>query len=528
MHGEAFVVGVAIAVAVVAARAVAPRLGLPDAVPLVLLGVAASLLPGLPAVRLDPSVVFLLILPPLVYHAGFFTAPRETKDNAAPIALLAVGLVLVTTVAVAGVAKLTIPGLAWAPAFVLGAVVAPTDPVAATAVLGRLGAPTRITTILEGESLVNDGIALTILALALEAIGAGFSPLHGVLRFVEVAFGGIAFGLAVGWVVGRLRRRIRDPGIQIVVSLVTPYLAYIPADRLGLSGVLAAVAAGFYLGTRAQGLFQPTSRLQANAFWNVLTFLLESLLFVLLGLQLRAVVDGIGPYSAGVLTVDAAVVVAAVVVTRLGWQFAFAPVAALVGRRHPDFEAIPWQHRLVVGWCGIRGAISLAAALSVPLTVAGKAFPQRSLLLLLTFVVILFTLLGQATTLPALLGRLGLAEGDLARRQAMTARQLIVEVALRRLEEVAGADGVPEETLRGLRQIYELRLDRLRALLAEYDDEAEPAPQRPDGHGLRLELLRAQRQELARLYRSGRIGASTMRDVGRELDLEESRLRRRA
>lgn len=515
--------GVAIAVAVVASRALGQRLSLPDAVPLVLLGVAASFLPGLPTVRLAPDVVFLLFLPPLVYHAGFFTAPRETKANALPIGVLALGLVVGTTVAVAGVARLAVPGLGWAPAFVLGAIVAPTDPVAATAVLQRLGAPARITTILEGESLANDGIALTIFALALQSIGSGFSVGYALVRFIEVALGGIAYGLAVGWVIGHLRRAISDPGIQIVASLVTPYLAYIPANTLGLSGVLAAVSAGFYLGTRAKGLFEPTSRLQSNAFWNVLVFLLESLLFVLLGLQFRSILGGIEGISSGGVVLATGAVVGVVLVIRLAWE---AVVPLGIGRlrrlRTPDFTSTPWRHRLVIGWSGIRGAISFAAALSIPVMARGRPFPDRGLLVFITIIVVLVTLVGQATTLPPLLRALGLAEGDRERGEQILARRLVAEAGLRRLEELAGDERINEETANAVRQLFEMRLDRLRAQGGEPDGDDG----RLDAQSVRMDLVAAQREALRHLYTEGRIGSEARRAVTAELDLEESRLRR--
>lgn len=532
MSGDVFVVGLGLAVLVVASRALAPRLHLPDAVPLVVLGVAASFLPGLPAVRLSPNVVFLVFLPPLVYHAGFFSAPRETRANALPIAVLAVGLVAATTAAVAAAAMAVIPGLGWPTAFVLGAVVAPTDPVAATAVVARLGAPARIATILEGEGLVNDGVALTIFALALQAQHSSFSVGYALGRFVEVSVGGLALGVVVGWLVARVRRRLADPGVQIVVSLVTPYLAYVPADRLSLSGVLAAVAAGVYLGTRSPGLFQPESRLAANAFWDVTVFLLESVLFLLLGLQFRSILQGIAGLAATTVALDVGVVATVVVAGRLAWELALPPLASRVRRlRTEDFTSTPWQHRLVIGWSGIRGAISFAAALSIPVTAGAGSFPHRPLLLFVTIVVVLVTLVGQGTTLGPLLRAVGLAESDRERREETLARRAVAEAALSRIEELVADERLEELTAAALRQVYELRLDRLADHDAPGDAGSVSSGRRsrlPDTVEIRLELIGSQRSAVQRLYREARIGADTRRALARDLDLEESRLRRRS
>ncbi|MGH9066935.1 MAG: Na+/H+ antiporter [Acidimicrobiales bacterium] len=530
-HQEVFIVGVAIAVVVLVSRVAGRRIGVPDAVLLVVLGLAVSFVPGLPTVRLDPQVVFLGFLPPLVYHAGFFTAPRETKSEALPIAVLAVVLVLATTASVAAAAHLVLPGLGWAGAFTLGAVVAPTDPVAATSVLKRLGAPTRITTIIEGESLVNDGVALTIFGLAIAAVSGHFSVGHGVVAFIEVAAGGVAYGVAVGWVISRLRRYVRDANARIVVSLVTPYLAYIPADQLGLSGVLATVAAGFFLGTRGSGLFQAASRLVSNTFWEVLVFLLEALLFVLLGLQFRAIVAGIDRIPVGKVVAVAAVVTAVVIAVRLAWQAVVPPVEGLVPGLDRGMATMPWRQRMVIGWSGIRGAISFAAALSIPVQVAGRPFPDRNLVLFVTIVVVLVTLVGQATTLPLLLRALGVAEGPGRRGETVRARLTAARAALHRLGELEAGDEIDESGARVLRQLYEMRVDQLAELeedgTGEGAEDAEEHEERRTAP-VRLDLVGTERRTLRQLYDKGEIGIHTLRDLVRELDLEEARLRRQA
>lgn len=512
-----FLVALAIAVVVLVSRLWSRRLDLPDPVLLVVLGLVASFVPDVPSVQLSPDVVFLFFLPPLVYHAGFFTAPRETRAYAIPIGVAAVALVLVTTAGVAAASHFVLPGLGWAAAFVLGAVVAPTDPVAATSVMRRLGAPTRMTVILEGESTANDGVALTVLGISLSAVSGHFSIGQGILQFVYVAAGGIAYGVVVGWVAGKFRQYVHDSNAQILISLVVPYVAYVPASRLGLSGVLATMAAGFYLGTREGGVFHSSSRLASNAFWNVFTFLLESTLFVLLGLQFRQLLAGISGIVPGRVAVLVSVVVFATVGIRLAWQLGVPPLLRAVGAGGRLFGGIPWRERLVMGWSGVRGAISLAAALSIPVVSGGKAFPYRSLVIFATIIVVLVTLVLQATTLSGLLGMLGVAELGWERGESLKARKAAAESALRRLDELAS--GLDERTVRVLRQEYEIALDQMEADSGEGEGgEAEPA-------SLRLELVAAQRACVNDLYRRGEIGIRALRELARELDLEEARLR---
>lgn len=519
MPDRALIVVLAVAALVLVGRTVAPRLPVPEAVLLVLLGIAVSFVPGLPSVDLSPQLVFLGFLPPLVYHAGFFTAPRETWADAVPIAVLAVGLVAATAVLVAVVAHLLIPGFSWPVAFLLGAAVAPTDPVAATSVLRRLGAPPRLVTILEGESLANDGVALTIFAVALIALSGPLTPAGTVIRLLLVSAGGLVYGLAVGWAVSHLRRRVQDAGTQIVVSLLTPYLAYIPADRLHLSGVLATVAAGLFLGARGQGLFPPTVRLQATAVWDVLTFLLESTLFVLLGLQARTALGGAAGHGGLAVLGYAAAVVAVVVVVRLLWQF-LTPARVFCGipprTNGAPRDPIDLRQRTVLGWSGLRGGISLAAALAVPANLS-----QRGLVVTVTGAVVLVTLVGQATTLPALLRLLRVGgEHDQAGEEA-AARQQLVEAALRRLDELSDRERVDEDVVAALRRPLETELTRLRSLLGE--DTGHPVDLE---RRLRRGMLDAQRERVQQLYRAGRIRAQTARTLQQDLDLTHARLQR--
>ncbi len=524
MEQTVLITGLAIAVAVLVSRPLALRLHLPPAIPLVVIGVAASYIPDI-STELDPEIVLLAFLPILVFHAAVFTSPRETRENAIPIGLLAIGLVVLTTVAVAAACRFTIDGLAWAPALALGAAVAPTDPVAATAVLKRIGAPGRIVTILEGESLVNDGVALTIFALAIEAtVGGGFSLGEGALRLVEVVVGGLAFGLAVGWGVGWVRARTSDEGSRILLLLLAPYLAYLPAEHFKMSGVLATVAAGVYLGKQSTGIYGPSSRIVSAAFFGVLTFLAESTLFVLLGLAIPGVVRDVNDDALSVLVVATLMVTLVVVGLRLAFQILVPPLLAPTPNGRLGFLHMSWRPRLVVGWSGMRGAISLAIALSIPLTANGEPFPGRSLLIFLAAVVVLVTLVGQGGTIGWVAEALGVERSRRERREGVLARRVAVETALLHLDEMVGAGRADEAVADALRPPLELRLERLQTLEDDERDNADAVNVRP----IQRELLRAQRGAINRLYEEGKIGAPTLRELNRELDFDDPRLRRSA
>ena len=465
-------------------------------------------------------MVLVLFLPPLVYNAAFLTAPREARENAVPITALAVGTTAVTILGVGWVTRLVLPGLGWAPALAFAAAVAPTDAVSATAVMSRLGAPQRVVTILEGESLINDGVALTAFGLAVEAMAHPFTPGHALLRLVQVVLGGIAYGLVVAVVIGRVRRYVRDPALQILVTLITPFVAYIPAEQLNVSGVLATVVAGVYLGTRTEGMLQPASRVSGRMFWRTLIFLLESALFVLLGLELRAVVSELSNVvSVARLAGAAAAVVGAVIVIRLVWELAVSPLIRFLPGEHSMFVVNPWRYRLVIGWGGMRGALSLAIALTLPTMMNGRPFAQRSVLILLAAVVVVVTLLGEGLTLSPLVERLGLAQTEEQQRREAVARQRVTEAGLARLDEMAEAGEVDEDTANVYRQLFEFRLDRVRSILGDGDGPA-------DTSGFRRELARAQRDKLEELYRKGKISDDIRRTILRTLDLQEGRTAR--
>jgi CPA1 family monovalent cation:H+ antiporter len=404
-----------LAVAVVLGVA-ARRVRVPYPILLVVGGLVLGLQPWLSPVQLDPQLVFLLFLPPLLYAAAFKTEWADFRGQLRAISMLAVGLVLFTTAAVAAVAHYWI-GLPWACAFVLGAIVSPPDAVAAVAVTSRLKVPPLVVTLLEGESLVNDATALVVLRVAVAAVAAGaFSVAEAGVQFVTVAAGGIALGLAGGWLAIRLhnwldRRDLADAKLTITITLLTPYAVYLPAEHLHVSGVLAAVAAGLWVGTRCEAVFTPELYEEARAVWDWVDFLLNSLIFILIGFELRPVLEGLdGTYTPTDLLGHVAVVSAAVIVSRLVWVFPGAYIPRWLDRHVFGIPTPypPWQNVFVVGWTGMRGVVSLAAALALPLaTAGGKPFPGRDLIQFLTFWVIFATLVGQGLTLPLVIRALG-------------------------------------------------------------------------------------------------------------------------
>jgi monovalent cation/hydrogen antiporter len=504
----------------------ARRFGLPSPIVLVLCGVLVGLVPGLPSAELDPDLIFFVFLPPLVYGAGFNSAARDLRAQARAIGVLAIGLVAAAMVAVAVAMKVIVPGFGWPEAFVLGAILAPTDPVAAVAIMNRLRVDPRLSAIVEGESLVNDGTGLVFYRLAVGATVSGtFSVLNGAWQLVGTGAGGVALGLVVGWLVNRLRGRIDDAPIEITLSLFTPYAAYIAAEAAGASGILAAVAAGLYLGSRRDGLFSATARIEAQGFWNALIFLLESVLFLLMGLQFRDVAGGIEDLDPARVVLTVLVTLAVSLGLRVLWMFSVGPMLrrAIPGEPREEPPELSQGERLVAGWAGMRGAVSLAAALAIPATVdGGGPFPQRELIIFTVFCVIVVSLLLQGLTLPWLITRTGIGrdEADDAADEAR-ARAAAASAALERLEEMV-AEGDDERATNHLRELYEARLEHAQAPQDERGDgerEHVEAFQR-----LREELLRSERAALHELHERGEISEDALRTVERDLDLQEARL----
>ena len=510
----------ALIVAVAGLSVLAGLVRVPYPILLVLGGLLLGFVPGMPVVELPPELVLVAFLPPLLYWAGFFSSPRELQADARAISMLAVGLVLATTVAVALAARAVVDGMTWPAAFALGAIVSPTDPLAASAIGRRLGVPRRLLTVLEGESLVNDATALVAYRIAVAAAVSGsFVAWQAGLRFVVTAAGGVAVGLLAGWLVAELRRRLDDPVIEIVVSVFTGYAAYLPAELLGVSGVLAAVTTGLYVGWRAPELASASTRLLGFSFWEVLVYLANAVLFILVGLQLRPILEGLGGTAVAVLIGQGALVSAVVVAVRLGWGFSVPYLVRLFDRRPSQvMRRVGAKERLLLGWSGMRGAVSLAAALALPLD-----FPLRNLILFLTFSVILATLVVQGLTLPALIRRLRFEQDDAVEREELRARLAATHAAIDRLDQLAGADWTRDDTVERLHGLYEFRRRRLKARGGYLEDDGTEdrslAYQR-----LVRELLQAQREAIVRLRNQGAISNEVMHRIERELDLEDSRL----
>ena len=492
-----------------------PVLRVPYPILLVLGGLVIGLLPGMPDVELPPDLVLVAFLPPLLYAAAFYTSLRELRANIRPIGVLAVGLVFATMAAVAVVAHAVVAGLSWPEAFILGAVVAPTDPLAATSIAGRLGVPRRIVVVLEGEGLVNDATALVLYRTAVAAaVGGGFSLWSAGWRLTAGVVAGIAIGLGVGLVVREVRRRIDHPQAEIGLALLTGYLAYLPAEALGVSAVLAAVTAGIFVGWHAPTLTTPALRLQGAAFWDVLTFILNSALFALVGLQLPRVVSALEEQPSGEVAAAAVAVSATVVLVRILWVFPFTLGPKLVG---PRDASRAWRGVSIVAWAGMRGAVSLAAALAIPLDV-----PNRDLLIFLTFVVILVTLVGQGLTLAPLIRLLGVADDGIAEREDAKARVLAADAALARLDELEGESWVREDTAERMRGLYGFRRERFSGRLDGTRLEIEEQSQAYQR--LRRELLQAEEDAVIELRRIGKIADDVMHRVLRDIALEEQRL----
>jgi CPA1 family monovalent cation:H+ antiporter len=493
-------------------------LSVPYPVSLVLGGLALGFVPGLPAPDLDPDIFFFLFLPPLLYSEAFLYSTEELKAVATEIFLLAVGLVVVTAVAVAAVAH-AVAGLPWPAAFVLGAVVGPTDPVSATSVIRRLRVSDRVVTILEGEALVNDATALVAFKLAVAAAGASaFSLGHAFAEFLWVSLGGVLTGMLVAWLASRARRWITVMEVEITLSLLIPFAAYLPAERLGVSGVLAAVTAGLLIGRQAH-MTSAGTRLRRYAFWEVLVFLLNSTLFLLIGLAFPDILDELGKTPSIELVWQATVLAGSVVALRLAWMFL---VPRVVSALEPVRTGRPSVGELVVlGWSGMRGGVSLAAALSIPVAAAGHAFPGRAEIIFYAYMIVLATLVIPSLTLGPLIRRLEVGNGEAGTRRDAKARAHILHAALEHIEELAHNDELPEDIAERLRELYQSRLDRLQPQLGETLLGGESLDDSSAFLAARRSTVAAQRAALAELEQGGQIGNTTAREVEHELNLEE-------
>ena len=526
MHeAELLIAGLLVAVA--GLSALARQLSLPYPIVLVIGGAAFGFIPGMPDVRLDPDVVLVVFLPPLLYGAAFFANLGDIRANLRSNTLAAIGLVLVTMIAVAVVAHAVIPGMPWGAAFALGAIVSPTDPLAGAAIMRRLGVPRRPVSAVEAEGLFNDATALVAYRVAVVAVVDGsFSLGDAVLRFVVSVIGGIAIGLAVGWIVAFIRARTQDAQVSITISLLSGYAAFIPADQLGVSGVLAAVTTGIYMGLRGPSIIPPRTRLQGLYVWEILDFLLNAALFVLVGLQLRTVVDGITGRPAGDVVGYALAISGVVVGARLVWLNTMPYVIRALDRRPAQrLRRVGWRMRALIAWSGMRGAVSLAAALALPLeTDAGTPFPDRDLIIFLTFAVIFATLVAQGLTLPALIRALRVTSDGTEQQEELRARLEATKAALAQIDALAEEDWTREETVERMRGMYEYRQRRFKAQAGKIDDDVGYEDRALAYQQMVQSVLAAQRARLVALRNEGVISNEVMNRVVREFDLEESRL----
>ena len=507
----------------------ARRINVAPAIPLLLAGIVLAFVPGMPHLELPPEVVLLLVLPPLIYSASVAMSWREFKFNLRVISLLAVGGVIFTALAVATATHYLI-GLPWPVGFLLGAIVAPPDVVAPLAIARKLGLPRRILVVLEGEGLANDATALILYRFAVVAISTGmFSLPKAAGTFVVIVVAEMLFGAAVGWLSLRMRHRARDPQVEITLSLITPYVAYWIPEHFGGSGVIATVACGLYMSWNGPLLISAVTRLQGIFFWDLVIFLIEGLLFLLTGFQLRSLLEKSKAFPLGEIVSAIGLVVFIVVIARFAWVYPATYLPRALNKRLRERDPYPsWRTVFVIAFTGVRGAVSLAAALALPYALAnGAAFPHRDLILFVTFGVILITLIGTGLGLPPLVRWLGVADDGrdehIAEHESeIAARREALAAALKSLDAITDDRELSDEVVKLLRARHEIRANQL------------PDSLDPDAHdvtveetALTRELIAAERKFIHALLRDGKITDETRRRIERDLDLEEASLSNR-
>lgn len=524
--GQAELLIAGLLVAVAGLTALARRLSLPYPIVLVIGGALLGFVPGMPEINLDPNVVLVVFLPLLVYGAAFFANLNDIRSNLRAVTLSSVGLVLATMVAVAVVAHELVDGLSWAASFTLGAIVSPTDTLAGAQIMRRLEFPRFFVSAIEAEGLFNDATALVCFRVAVTAVVVGsFSLLDASWKFLAAAAGGIAIGLAVGWLIAELRARTIDAPTSVTISLFSGYAAFIPANAIGASGVLAAVTTGLYMGIRGPSVIPARIRLQGRFVWEMLDFIVNASLFVLVGLQLHSVVDRLGAYPAGKLALYAALVSLAVILTRIAWFFTTPYLIRALDRR-PSQRArrVGPRPRLILAWAGMRGAVSLAAALSLPLTThAHQPFPDRDLIIFLTFAVIFATLVLQGLTLPGLIRALHVERDGSEESEEIRARLVATKAALAQLDELESEEWTRDDTIERMRRAYDYRKRRFAARAGKIEDDGYEERSLAYQQIVQL-VLAAQREALVQARNRGEISNETMNAVIQDLDLEESRL----
>jgi len=527
MIGEAHTVFMLLALTA-AIAVLAQRMKTPPSIFLVVAGIGLALVPGIPTVVLAPETVLLIFLPPLIYSAGVAMSWREFRSNLRPIALLAVGCVIFTTCAVAAVAHYVL-GMNWAVGFVLGAIIAPPDVVAPLALARRLGLPRRLMVILEGEGLANDATALILYRFAVAAVATGsFSLTQASATFALIVVGEIAFGIGIGWLSLRLRSWARDPHIEIILSLLTPYVAYWVPEHLGGSGVLATVACGLYVSWIGPRLISAATRLQGIFFWDLMIYVIEGFVFLLTGLQARTLIERTHGFSIADLLIGTAIITAVVIAARFAWMFPAIDLPRRAWSRLAHRDPAPnWKYQFLLAFTGVRGVVSLAAALALPFATAdGTPFIEREVILFITFGVILVTLVGQGLMLPTVIAWLGLARDGKAERRReriaeLAARRDAVQSAYDHLERIGKERQLSKRVLALLKERHAHRVSQLPDNL---DDDLSVAMLNAD---VQLELIAAEREFIYRLLRDGKITDEARRRIERELDLEESTIEAR-
>ncbi|MEY2502145.1 MAG: monovalent cation/hydrogen antiporter [Verrucomicrobiota bacterium] len=504
---------------------VARKLNVPYPILLTVAGGLLAFVPGLPAVRLEPQLVFNLFLPPLLYPAAVYTSWRDFRSNLRSILPLAIFLVLLTMTAT-GFLFHALTGLPLAVGFVFGALISPPDAVAALAVTQNLKVPRKIIVILEGESLVNDATSFISFRFAVAAVLTGtFSLGYASLQFLLVAAGGIAVGLATGWLATQVQKRLDDPPVQTMLSLLTPYVAYFAGEQLHVSGILAVVIAGIYYGWRAPRILSGRMRLQAVPVWQMVTFILNGILFMLIGLQLPRLIHALPPGAALSIAKLALLILLALMLVRFLWLFIATYLPRLFSRTFRRKNPAPWQQTALIAWTGLRGADSLAGALAIPFVLAnGEPFPGRDLILLLTFCVIFGTLIVQGLTIRPLVGWLGIIDDHAIEKEERLARLRANEAALARIEDIGSSGRARPENIERLRSEY---ADRIRQLSKESKEEGVRHLYSRDFEELAREALETERDTVITLRNEESINDEVLRRIQHDIDLAEARLQRR-
>ena len=504
------------------------RYKFPFPIVLVLSGLLISIIPGLPVIALSPDIVFIIFLPPLLYHASWHTSWHDFKGAIRPISLAAIGLVFFTTLAVAVAAHALIDDISWPLAFLIGAIVSPPDAVAASSITKGLGLHPRLLTILDGESLVNDASGLVAYKYALAAITAGnFVFWEAGLNFLIVAGAGVAIGLAMGYIMYLIHKKfVCDPIIEVTLTFLTPFAAYLIAEHFHFSGVLAVVSCGLYLSFRSAEIFTHQSRVMAVTVWDVVAYILNGLIFILIGLQLKQVMNGISSYSTESLILWGLSISFVVIAVRFLWVVPATMLPRFLSKRIRSTEEFDSRNLVVFGWAGMRGVVSMAAALAIPLTLpGGEAFPHRSLIIFLVFCVILSTLVFLGLTLPWIIRKLKIEPYSIYAEE-YEVRNAIVSQTIMHIEDNLSL--LQDELLNNIKSKYEVKFNRLQKteLPANYFGNGAPLATNifNEYTRLQIELLNVERKKIEEMHREGKTNEHILRKIELELDLEETRL----